>query len=218
MPKADSAHTATASGGRRKPKPWPQAVAPNDSPATGRAALSDDAQEDDWSMETIAAKAAALPDDATVALANLYHVARISMNYVSASVDQAEMEARAMWPDQPAELRLPGEIGPASWQSPTADWAAWRRELHERWVRQCQLINKGLGADLHQRAYDDALEIMDSLADRATAAPTKTLGDLKAKLGVLAWRLRLEGDMEGEDASPKLFGLIDDLNRLGASH
>jgi len=171
-------------------------------------------EDEDWSISAITARAASAPDEVRV-IAGLYHAARLTAGGVGAEYDNVQMEARSLYPEPPAEISDPAKSGYRSALLPRQDWPQWRREIFERWARQCSLIEKALGVDAAEAASKSAWRLMDELADRALAIPAKSVKDVLEKIGVVNWQVEAEVLDEGE--AVKVLRIVEaDLKRLDA--
>jgi len=170
------------------------------------------AADEDWSIPAIAARAAAAPEEVQV-IAGLFHNSRLTRAHVAAEHDNIQMEARSLFPDPPAEISDPAKSGYDALLLPRQDWPQWRREIYDRWARQCGLIEKALGVDVSEEAVNRADYLMGDLASRALAIPAKSIKDVLDKIGVLDWQMQAE--VLDEDDAVQLLRIIEtDLKRL----
>jgi hypothetical protein len=165
--------------------------------------------DNDFDILAVATKAAQLADPSATDLANLFHQARLSATYVEAAAQSAQAEAIAHYPPPPAEILSPD----GSRLRPTADWPAWKRSAYALWERQRELIYRGLGVDGAEEAANEANRLRDDLGKRALTTQARGLGDVREKLSVLGWLLRLD-TIEGEEAGRTIARLSAEFGEL----
>ncbi len=151
--------------------------------------------DDDFSIPAVAAEAARLSDPTVSELAGLFHRARLSAVYVESTIESVQAEALTLYPSPPSAICLAN--GRA--EQPSADWPAWKQSAYALWMRQRELIDRGLGVDEAERATREAWRLRDDLGNRALSTPARSLDDMREKLAVVGWMLDLDA-IEAEEA------------------